>query len=369
MEAIGVMVTITYSPDRIIVPSNWAFDLGAELIQTVTVEGTVEQVTIGDAIFNRETAATVRKDAQLIAPFGAVFTSLDTDIATVNASGLVQSVGTGSVGILARYNSAIRRYDFTAGANGGQTVDTFASYVAESVGETINQETDALLDGELAIYSAVNDGAGEYTRNTACWAAGIDLTAIPVWNSVRGSRANGIAITSRHVLHASHVSVGIGATLRFVTNGNVVVTRTITAIDDVGIDLQIATLDSDLPETITPAKVLPADWQDDLTIGSIPLVCADQSRGIFVRDTTAYYESNGTRIISHELSQSAARADYTEPIITGDSGAAIGVILNGELLAIGTHYSATACPMLSSYSTEINAILAATSKSLTAVTL
>ena len=365
------MVTIPYSASRTIVPSTiWDFDLAVELIDTVTASGSSSEVTIGDAVFDRVTPATIRKDAQLFAPFGTTFQSLNQSVATVSSSGVVQSVdASGSVGLLAKRYNAIRRYDFTAGTASGQTVDTFSRYASGSAGETITNAMIALLAApskSQEIFSSANDSSSTYTRNLDCWVTA-NLTAIPAWNSRLGSVGNGVAVTNRHIVQARHLSVSVGTTIRFVTQDNSVVERTVSAINDIGTaDLRIATLNSDLPVSITPAKVLPADWADDLTIGVLPIVCSDRQRKMIVRDTSSFVSSGTTRYITHTLRQGTS---FSEAIVTGDSGSMVGAIVGGELVAFGCHYGPGACPMISAYTTEVNSVLSATGKSLTAVTL
>ena len=103
-----------------------------------------------------------------------------------------------------------------------------------------------------------------------------------------GQAYSGCAISPRHVLLALHTGIQVGDTFRFLTNGNLVVTRTISSLATISGDLQIGKLDSDLPGTITPAKVLPADFTAFLQFSTtLPLVCVDQESKMLVRDWTA----------------------------------------------------------------------------------
>ncbi len=151
-----------------------------------------------------------------------------------------------------------------------------------------------------------------------------------------------------------HTGIQVGDTFRFLTNGNLVVTRTISSLATVSGDLQIGKLDSDLPSTITPAKVLPADFTAFLQFSTtLPLVCVDQESKILVRDWTAYTAPDAT----HTNSVAAVRLPLTETIISGDSGAPLFVLVGGELVLLGTHFQPNVFPAISSIVVAANAAM------------
>ena len=129
------------------------------------------------------------------------------------------------------------------------------------------------------------DATATYERNPNCWAANLDTTCVSVSNMHPTSRnpnggglwnssnvPNGTLISPKHVIFAKHFHAGENITnpyngtyIRFVTMNNITITRTITKIDLINDkDIAVATLDSDVPDSITFAKILPDNYSDYL---------------------------------------------------------------------------------------------------------
>jgi len=97
------------------------------------------------------------------------------------------------------------------------------------------------------------------TRNLNHWASRLDLTC-------RSYTYNVTAISSTTFVGAWHYFPQVGATVQWVDKNNVVVERTVTAIGNIAVaanaaaeDVGWGTLDSPLPDTITPAVLPTAD--------------------------------------------------------------------------------------------------------------
>ena len=112
-----------------------------------------------------------------------------------------------------------------------------------------------------------------YIRNPDCWAHDLDLTCISPWNSQGHTRKAGVLISPRHAVWARHYNIKIGSTMRFVDRNNSVVDRKVVKSHAVpmpstvhgrgflhGYDIVVGLLDSDVPSTITFAKVLPKNF-------------------------------------------------------------------------------------------------------------
>ena len=97
-------------------------------------------------------------------------------------------------------------------------------------------------------------------RNPDFWAAAIDLTPVSTWCDHNGFTYT--AITRSHFLTAKHCTPSVGHAVTWYTPDNTAVTRTIAAIATIGTnDCRLALLDSPLPETITPARIIRTnDW-------------------------------------------------------------------------------------------------------------
>lgn len=184
------------------------------------------------------------------------------------------------------------------------------------------------------IFSSMNhSGTGTYVRNAGCWAAGWDLTCISPWNSVGGRQRAGTVIAPDIIIYAAHFPLAIGATVRFVTADNTTISRTVVATTIVGWDMAIARLDSDLPGSITPCKVLPSGWRDKFCAPEdssrpwpVPVFVTDQEKKALVS------ELYSIGVVPNTGYPSGDRAAFFESAIGGDSGSPTFVIIDGELV-------------------------------------
>lgn len=198
---------------------------------------------------------------------------------------------------------------------------------------------------DKAIFSAINHATGSYTRSTAGWANNIDLTPISAWNSVSsaGQRA-GVLISPRHVVFAWHYPITNGATVRWVTAGNVTVTRTVTANARVGsTDLQIALLDSAVPSTISFARVVPTEFGTSERLADLPILWRDQENKALVWDIAESIPStfNASGDVVTRVPTDAARLAHWEGTENFDSGSPACLVLGAEIALLGVTTSGT----------------------------
>lgn len=166
--------------------------------------------------------------------------------------------------------------------------------------------------GEIALYKAGK-------RNPNCWLAGVDLTCIPT------HKKNGCAITSKHVLYARHWPYNVGDTITFVDLNSQQITRKIVKLhapvpdNDIG----IATLDAQLPATITPAARLPADYatlfrvtQDNQFRNAVPCVYSNQKQEIL----RGRFSSAANDKIAAAPAIEPEYSWASRPVVAGDSG-------------------------------------------------
>jgi len=212
----------------------------------------------------------------------------------------------------------------------------------------LDTELDALINGLTGngttepIFSTLDhSGSGAYVRNASCWAAGVDMTALVVWNSSHAGQLGGIAVTPRHVLFAAHSRPANGASVRFVTASNAVVERTVsTWLDCASADFSLGLLNSDLPATIVPIRILPRKWALNVRnsfAAGLPVFYTDQEKKALVADLTqlSYFGFNIT------TPADATRASFYETVVSGDSGNPVCFIHNSELVLIGVFTSST----------------------------
>jgi len=251
------------------------------------------------------------------------------------------------------------------------------------------------LDPNVAVpMFTVRDGATEtYVRNTSFWAADVDMTCLVPWNDDNHMKSATL-ITPKHVISVTHLGwyPPIGSVLHFVTMGNVVEKRTLMSWTDVTYidpstgpqtaDMRIGELSSDLPGTITPAKLLPAEadvkfagpgylfapiTEENKAVGMPVFVGNSRSarEDGQVMDIGGLYPEVKYRTAWYYRSYDPTRdAFYPNKINSGDSGDVTCAIVNGELALINMHTSiltqrdgGTGRPFLSGMAADINALL------------
>lgn len=255
-------------------------------------------------------------------------------------------VSNGTCRVLAKHPLLTRTTSLDMSRINDNVYSVLSSYVAGSLAKHIDDQTRALIGSNtsvnMPIYSLQNHAIPSYVRNVSCWMVAVDLTAISPWNSLGAQYRAGVAISPRHTLHAKHFGVTAGTVLRFVTAGNAVVSRTVDSVENLAEstlydrDVQIAKLDSDLPEAITPVKFLPANAYDYLpTWGTwkIPLVATNQ----FERMTCALcnkFTVSPVDFVGAWVTTESPYASMYESVISLDSGSPAFVIVNGTLVLI-----------------------------------
>jgi len=139
-----------------------------------------------------------------------------------------------------------------------------------------------------------------YIRNTSCWAKDIDTSPISIWNNgggypepehAGGGGGTGLLVTKRHLIFANHFHVKAGKKLIFVDMNNNAYVRTLTNIqlayknDMSETDILVGVLDSDLPDSITPLKILhpnkAQEFYQTLTTTRLPVFLMDVERKVY----------------------------------------------------------------------------------------
>ena len=144
-------------------------------------------------------------------------------------------------------------------------------------------------------------------RNPDFWAADMDLTCVSTWCNNNGFTYT--AITSRHFLTASHCHPAIGDEVTWYAADGTPATRTIAKQAQIGgHDCWLCELDSDLPESIVPARIV---HPDDLAVyfapDGLPFVSPPGVRGhrVAALHPTRY----GGRLVWFDLDLAAVQED------------------------------------------------------------
>lgn len=371
-------ITQTFDPAATVIRNQTRFDSDESLNVSVALygvliaTGSTEPVTVEDAVIDRNTSSTVDQSGRVIvsnSQSNPVFESLTPLIGTVDADGVVTRVSDGNARIAFSVDSVSFEASVPCKRLASTTIDVFNSWVDGSLGEELANAIDSRLVGQSpstdrAVFSMQDHNSATYVRNVACWAYDIDLTCVSPWNNAGGAQRAGTAITSRHFLNAAHFELSLGNTIRFVTENNIVVSRTITGkarhpdYSPYYPDLTVYTLDSALPETITPCKILPPDWQNylkQIQKGRPPAICFDQEEKALVSDLFQF--SNYAVFITPTNSQ---RLAFSESIIGGDSGNPAFFVINDELvlLTVWTGGGAGAGTFVTPQISALNAMIA-----------
>jgi hypothetical protein len=334
----------TYLPDFLI----------SKTILDTSVSSVGSQSTTGDIIYDVHTSAGVVTTCKVNAPSGSVYSSVHPTIGTIDQSGNTTYVSNGTVQFTAVNNSVTKAIN-CAFANSQSSSQTFSGYYAlNSLASSTMWKTENLISGlsptsdKIDIFSALNDTTFTYTRNATVFTGAIDLTAIPAANSINGCR--GILVAADILISAGHCGTPDGTTYYFVTNGNVTVTRTQLSHANVGPflfghqEILVTRLSSDLPGTITPAKVFVQNVsptkisQAAMEYGFVPGIYANRNRNLHIGSLR--FAGTGDSIIQFTVPQVSSTThpfyNWYDPIVGGDSGNAVFTIVNGEVVAIGT---------------------------------
>jgi len=248
------------------------------------------------------------------------------------------------------------------------------------------------------LYSSIDHTTPAYTRNSNFWLKGYHraYTSLSVQTEeAPNNRKFCTAVTPRHAVAAFHSGYApdVGTTVRFVTEDNVVVERTVVentrlTTPEGNSDVSMVMFDSDLPDTIVPCKILPASiknvvhdffvffppWTDRLEQEAVVLVSSDQeykTHPQFWRGSSAIRSGNWASLTdSTNPSQSYLDQypDYGKSLdrfrirgelaIGGDSGNPLFIAVNNQLWLVSVFYSPTSGPLYSDYSQLLNDMIA-----------
>jgi hypothetical protein len=297
-----------------------------------------------------------------------VFESRDTDIATIDQNGKVTRVADGTARIVVRGKYLAKGINVDVAQTNEPSYEIFDRYADGSLAKDLNDGVDLRIAGTTAseskpIYSTQDHSGQNYVRNTDCWANDLDLTPISPWNSTGNNTRAGTLISPRHIIFAKHYQIATGATVRFIKSDGTVVNRTMTAKQTVstdGTDITIGVLDSDVPEGISFAKVLPDNWGDYLPNidQRVPAFFTDQQEKALVADVNFAYDTT-SELFRFRYPVDDKRLEYSETLIGGDSGNPAFFIIDDELVILSCWWygGAGSGPNILKYKSDINSIM------------
>lgn len=182
------------------------------------------------------------------------------------------------------------------------------------------------------------------TRSTTHFAHAVDLTCVSLQTA---GNWQGTAISPRHIVTANHINPANGTTITFVAADGTNVSRTLSNSSRIGsTDIQIGLLSSDLPTSIVPARVISSAQEATLSTGS-PLVFVDQAQKIFIGERNTSAESTNSFVVQQAGTSPRSTFWKSGGLVTGDSGGAIGAIIDGVYVAMSEMHTANSSTQLS----------------------
>jgi hypothetical protein len=236
--------------------------------------------------------------------------------------------------------------------------------------DDIYSRVTAIPQKQINLFSSKNHSTLTYIRNTNNLISNVNTTCISPWNSRLGGAGGGTLISPRHVIyckHASHYPI-VGDTIRFVSESNQVITRTVTQVltlnQSPSPDMVIIVLNSDAttengqPSGISFCKVLPINWYRYLPSmygakNSLPFIHHDQEQKSLIYLWNSSVDLNNNSFII-SFPSDANQLNFNEPLIIGDSGNPQFVIINNQMVLLSVQGNPNFIPY---YMSEINNVM------------
>lgn len=296
------------------IAKNW-FDVLSSL-STTTLIGNTSYETVydvkslfltADSFINNViiSAFEIRKNTLENVTFS--FSALNPEIATLSTSDyncLTEYVNNGNSLInikMLKENEVIkeRNYSFYVNKIIGNNERIDYEFIEPSFGWDVTKsfvkETSGINASDLTkkVFTTQDHENSIYVRNNNCWGYNFDWSGVSPWNSFDQVRRAGVLISPRHILFAQHYPIPIGTTLRFITNDNQVVNKTLintenvifsNDIESISTDLTVGLLDSDVPNSIKYYKILDSDRTGRLSTNTtiFPIAYFDQEEKLLI---------------------------------------------------------------------------------------
>tara|TARA_Y100000004_G_scaffold140260_1_gene159356 strand:- start:3514 stop:5478 length:1965 start_codon:yes stop_codon:yes gene_type:complete len=262
----------------------------------------------------------------------------------------------------------------------GNTQESLAGYTENQINQHFDDSMDmatngSMLEGFTDPNGNLEAGGWDASRNVGFWGKDIDFTAVSVWNSrgygtssdyrMRGATA----VTPRHIVMAKHFPLSATDGISFVEPDGTWISRNVIRVaSDGSTDIAVALLDTALPSTIKPVKVVPSDFEsyfDRDSVGNIDEnarpICVGfdhEKKGLFFQVTKA--GAGASKVITY-FDGSLVPAPYdeiAEDLESGDSGNPLFIIIDGEPVLLTSWYTTSSSPAYHSYISTINGLIA-----------
>ncbi len=213
--------------------------------------------------------------------------------------------------------------------------NTVLSIMARNVDDYIEGR-----DPEMCLARFLNYAANgtNFVVNPNFWASHVDLSCASPWNSIWPYTFHaGTAISPRHIILATHFETPTNSIYYFRDSSGVVYARMLVAKHRIQMtDITIGLLDSELPVSIHPAKMLPYDYANWIGDGcGLPALTLNRHEEALVMELNAMPKKQIAIIGCHVASTERRRA-FFKSIETGDSSNPRFLIFDGEPVLLHT---------------------------------
>ena len=353
-----------------------SFSAVAIPITTTTNPGSTTQQTVQDRVVDVTTCDTVDTTARIEASSfvgrRVVLANTTPAVATLNADGTLTWVANGTCRVVASIQGAgSALVSAPVSRATAASTESLVNLAAGSLARHIRDATLALVAGKTAndasrlLFSAYDQAAGTYTRSVTHILAGLGLTGISCAYATPGTvdaepngRKVGVLVSPRHFITANHYPPN--ESLTFAGSDGLAVTRAISGYQVIsGTDIAVGVLASDVPATITPHKVLPANYLTKLPselkyAHSLPLVSLNyaytQPFKIDIMGSLLATDIYVGRATQAEFS------DWTRATNASSSHPAFWPI-NGELVLAGAQWTTSSTSHIAAKYSQINAAM------------
>ena len=171
-----------------------------------------------------------------------------------------------------------------------------------------------------------------FPLNEKFWLKDVDFGCVSPWNDSCGAERAGTLISRRHVIFAKHFALWIGVRILFVNQEREIVHRRIEATKGVAdCDIMIALLDSDVPPSIHPAKILPEDFEKHIGDGrGLPIVTFNRHEQVLLSQFNRVSTNGNRRVLQNVGTTNKVWKSLGVKIVGGDSGNPAFLLIGNE---------------------------------------
>ena len=345
-------------------------------------DGTVSEITDKDSVIKETEGTGVSNNLKIICGGHAAhareytYENLTPSVANLVDDSLIRiSDGVTTVMVTDSLTRSKKKISGSVKYIGTLGVSKFDRFVVGSFGKHVTDFVDSVISGKTAVYQGINPttqnifSSGK-TRNPSHILSGVDITGISAPHDYYAEGwAGGVCatvISPRHIISANHWHMGIGRKQYFVAADNTVVERTVVSGVNPypGTDFWIGYLDSALPTSIKPFKVLPSNFLSKYPIHSYSLSTTSPMPAFLCFNSTGdlhigAYDWGEIHIGNSMLKehQSIAYKDWFKGGAYG-SGSIVFTVVNGEAVALFCLFrQGYTGPTIANAITEINAAM------------